>query len=151
MDVLNVWGDIHPRVDLEVVEGLDTGSVAGTKHGLRKRAELVAGTDEVPADAELIAALLADQRAAFYSVLTEEVLGRLLSLPARCVAVQHVGFSEAAVAVFEREFVDGPSLGRACRRCDRGCWSTGTVRCGSWRRAVPAACTPGSGPDPATL
>jgi hypothetical protein len=57
-----------------------------------------------------VAVLFADVRAAFYSVLTEGVLGRLLSLPARRIALQHVGFSEAAVAVFAREFVDGPSL-----------------------------------------
>ena len=72
MDVLNVRGDIHPGCYLEVVEGFDAGSVARTEHGLRKRAELVAGTDIVPADAELIAALLSD-RAVTADAGTEEV------------------------------------------------------------------------------
>jgi hypothetical protein len=54
MDVLNVRSDIHPGSDLEIVKGLDTLSVAWAKHGLRKRTEFIAGTDIVPANAELI-------------------------------------------------------------------------------------------------
>ena len=60
MDVLNVRGNIHPGRYLEIVQGLDALSVAWTKNGLRKRAELIAGSYIIPTDAELIATLLSD-------------------------------------------------------------------------------------------
>ena len=54
-DVLDVRGEIEPRRDLKIVEQLHAGSVAWSKQGPRNRTGLAAGTDVVPADAELIA------------------------------------------------------------------------------------------------
>ncbi len=61
-----------------------------------------------------VAVLVANLKAVFYSVLSEEVCVRLLTCSSRRLAVLQVGFSEEAVLKFERAPMDGPvQLARA--------------------------------------
>ncbi len=70
-------------------------------------------------------AVFGDLKAAFYSVLTEEVVGRLLTTEARQVALACVGLSPAAVAVFEAQAAAGhPTFGLPS-------WPIGTATFGS--------------------
>ncbi len=86
-------GDVDHRRDLEVVERLDTGAVAGAEQRLRQWAKFVACTDIVPADAKRIAALLIE-----WTVPTDtgaqEVANR------RGVAVADRGSPEQPIAPF---------------------------------------------------
>ncbi len=47
--------------------------------------------------------LFVDIRAAFYSVLVEEVLGTMLTLQSRAVALVHVGFADAQVELDRKQ------------------------------------------------
>ncbi len=57
-----------------------------------------------------VAVLFADLRAAFYTVLTEEIVGQLMSEATRKAALWHLGFTEAQIAAFTLRFLEGQSL-----------------------------------------
>ncbi len=51
-----------------------------------------------------VAVLFTDLEAAFYSILTEPVVGKLLTSPARGVALRKISFSDSQVTLFEESY-----------------------------------------------
>ena len=78
---------------LKVTNGAQLGSIPGGGTSMPSaavRAFIARGASRCTS----VAVLFADLRAAFYSVLTEEVIGEVMTATTRAAALQHLGFSD---------------------------------------------------------
>ena len=94
---------------LKVTNGAQLGSIPGGGTSMPSaavRAFIARGASRCTS----VAVLFADLRAAFYSVLTEEVIGEVMTATTRAAALQHLGFSAAQEREFTRRFIEGQSL-----------------------------------------